>query len=137
MKAFLMHKSRDFDLQQELPPNEGALIQDLELGTLFDAMALGDAFLFEVAKIAILSGLTNDPGTILYRQNILKDCLKNPFIVTEIYHIAVSGIERQKKNFWSLFHTSPSGILHRSIDVLRMFITHLKRLRNIAERHAP
>jgi hypothetical protein len=116
VKAFLMHKSRDFDLQQELPPNEGALIQDLELGTLFDAMALGDAFLFEVAKIAILSGLTNDPGTILYRQNILKDCLKNPFIVTEIYHIAVSGIERQKKNSRASFiHLPPEYSIDRSM----------------------
>jgi hypothetical protein len=136
MKAFLMYKDQDFDLERPLPSNEGALVQDLELATLFNAMALGDKFLFEVAKAAILSGLTNDPGTILYRQNILKDCLKNPFIVTEIYHIAIGAIERQRKNYWSLLHTYPSGILHRSIDLLRMFITHLKRLRNIADQHA-
>jgi DNA mismatch repair ATPase MutS len=136
MKAFLMYTDQDFDLERKLPSNEGALVQDLELDTLFNAMALGDTFLFEVAKAAILSGLTNDPSTILYRQNILKDCLKNPFIVTEIYHIAVGAIERQKKNFWSYLHTYPSGILHRSIDVLRMFITYLKRLRNIADQHA-
>ena len=34
MKAFLMYRDRDFDLQQEFPPHEEALTQDLELDTL-------------------------------------------------------------------------------------------------------
>jgi DNA mismatch repair ATPase MutS len=135
MKAFLMYKDQDFDLKRPSPSNEGALMQDLELATLLNAMALGDTFVFEVAKAAILSGLTNDPGTILYRQDILKDCLKNPFIVTEIYNIAVGALTRERKNFWSMINTYPSGILHRSIDVLRMLMTQLKRLRNIADQH--
>jgi hypothetical protein len=42
MKAFLMHKDRDFDRKQALPPNEPALSQDLELNTLLNAMARGD-----------------------------------------------------------------------------------------------
>ena len=57
MKTFLMHKDQDFDLQRKLPPNEQALTQDLELNTLFNAMALGDTFVFAVAKSAVLSGL--------------------------------------------------------------------------------
>ena len=137
MKAFLMFKDQDFELKRPLPSNEGALMQDLALATLFDAMALGDKFLFEVAKAAILTSLTNDPRTILYRQNILKDCLRNPFIVTEIYNIAVGALTRERKNFWSMINTYPSGILHRSIDVLRMLMTQLKRLRNIADQHTP
>lgn len=67
MKAFLMYKDQDFDLQRKLPSNEQALTQDLELNTLFNAMTLGDQFLFEVAKKAVLSGLNNDLDTILYR----------------------------------------------------------------------
>ncbi len=35
MKAFLMFKDRDFDLKHPLPPNAPALVQDLELETLF------------------------------------------------------------------------------------------------------
>lgn len=56
MKAFLMFRERDFDLQGPLPPNEQALTQDLELTRLFQAMAEGDKFLFEVARVAVLSG---------------------------------------------------------------------------------
>ena len=93
--------------------------------------------MFEVAKAAILTGLTNDPGTILYRQDILKDCLKNPFIVREIYHIAVGALERKRRDYWTLIHDYPSAILHNSIEVLRMLMTQLKRLRNIADQHTP
>jgi DNA mismatch repair ATPase MutS len=137
MKAFLMYKDQDFDLKPPLPSNAGALMQDLELATLLNAMAFGDTFLGEVAKAAILTSLGNDPGTILYRQDILKDCLKNPFIVTEIYHIAVGALERRRRDFWTLIHDYPSAILHNSIDVLRMLMTQLKRLRNIADQHTP
>jgi hypothetical protein len=40
------------------------LTKDLELDTLFDAMALGDAFLLKVAKKAVLAGL-HEPEAIL------------------------------------------------------------------------
>ena len=73
MKAYLMYKDKDFDISQKLPSNEQALIQDLELNTLFDSMAAGDKFLFEVAKKTVLTGLNNGIETIKYRQNILKD----------------------------------------------------------------
>src|SRR5262249_1714575 len=84
MKAFLMYSDRDFDpqrilahrakeirreqgpnLERLLPWNEQALRQDLGLDILFNAMAAGDDFLFEVAKVAVLSSVT-DVDTIRY-----------------------------------------------------------------------
>ena len=135
MKAFLMYQDRDFDLQRKLPSNEQALTQDLELNTLFNAMALGDKFLFEVAKKAVLSSL-NDLDTILYRQNILKDCLNNASIVRDIYTIAVESIESEKKNYLGLLSKYPDTLLRRSIEVLQMFVGMLKKLKNIADEHA-
>lgn len=137
MKAFLMYKGRNFDLEQELPWNEQALTQDLELNTLFNAMALGDEFLFEVSKAAVLSGLNNDLETMLYRQNILKDCLKNPLLIKELYGIAVEAIESRKRHY---FHYSicrtPSAILRSAVEVMQVFVGLLKRLRGIADEHA-
>ena len=135
MKAFLMYKDQDFDLQRQLPSNEQALTQDLEFNTLFNAMALGDDFLFEVAKKAVLSGL-NDLDTILYRQHILKDCLKNPSVVRDIYDIAVELIESLKKHYWSIFSRYPSSILSNSIELWQIFVDILKKLRTITDEHS-
>ena len=93
MKALLMHPDRDFTLPQrlmrrdryrdaepqpEFSPHEQALMQDLELGVLLHAMAGQEEFLWGVAQKALLSGMQNDIATILYRQENVKDCLKNP-----------------------------------------------------------
>jgi DNA mismatch repair ATPase MutS len=135
MKTFLMYKDRDFDLRRKLPSNEEAVIQDVELNTLFSAMANGDSFVLAVAKCAVLSGVNNGPNTILYRQNILKDCLKNPLIVKDLYNISLEGIESERK-VWRFLTDYPSGILERSIQVLQMLVTALGKIRNVADEHA-
>lgn len=135
MKVFLTHRNQDFDLQRESLWNEESLTQDLELNMLFNAMARGDKFLLKVAKKAVLSGL-NDPGTILYRQNILKDCLINPSIVGDIYAIAVEAIENKKKHYYGFYSRYPGSILSGAIEMLQMFEGLLKKLKDIAEKHA-
>lgn len=136
MKAFLMHREQDFDLQRALPPNAEALAQDLELNTLFAAMARDDKFLFDIAAKAILSSL-KDPGAIVYRQHVLADCLAHSSVVREISAIAVEAIQGEKRGFWGLLSSSsPSMILSRSIEVLQFFVGMLKRLRRIADEHA-
>ena len=135
MKAFLMYRDRDLDLQQALPSQAEALIQDLELSPLFASMARGDAFLFEVARKVILSSVT-DLATIRYRQHILQDCLQHSSIIREMYALAVEAIESERKNFWGLLSKYPTMILHRSVEVLEMFVGKLTALRTIAVEHA-
>jgi DNA mismatch repair ATPase MutS len=134
MKAFLLYPNQDFDLQQPLPVQAPALTQDLELGTLFAAMAHGDPFVLEVVKKVILSSLT-DLDIIQYRQQIVQDCLKNPAIVREIYLLAGEAIAREKK-VWGIFRDYPSGILYRAVEVLEILVDVLKKLRQVADSHA-
>jgi DNA mismatch repair ATPase MutS len=135
MKAFLMYKDQDFDLQRKLPWNEQALVQDLELNTLFNAMGLEDQLLFETAKKALLSSVS-DPDAILYRQNILKDCLNNPSLIRNIYAVIVEALEEKKRHFWGFYSKYPAGILSGSIEMLQAYMGILRKLRAIADEQA-
>ncbi|MHB1376340.1 MAG: MutS-related protein [Candidatus Humimicrobiaceae bacterium] len=136
MKVFLMYKDRDFDPEVKLPTNEKSLTQDLELNTLFNAMALGDSFLFDAARKVVLSSL-NDPKTILYRQNILKDCIKNSAVIRSIYDITIETIEIRRKNYLGgMFSNHPSSVLYGSAQLMQLFEKMLKKIKNIADEHA-
>ncbi len=135
MKAFLMYRDKDVGPEQELPSNEDALTQDLELETLLRAMAAGDQFLWDTARRAVLCSLT-DPAEITYRQEILADCLEHPDVVRDMYQIALDAILGEKRVFSGLFRDSPETILYRSRQVLELFIGQLRKLRQVADTHA-
>ena len=136
MQVHLLYKDRIFDPKQPLPWNAQDLVQDLELETLFKTMSRGNDFLLEVVKCVVLTGMSNSLETIGYRQGILKDCLKNPTIVKEIYSFAVETVDKEKNNYWGIFSKYPDSILYRSVEVLQMFVVALKKLRAIADEHA-
>lgn len=131
MKAHLMFPDRDFDLKQDLPPLASALVQDLELTTLFAAMSGGDKFLAEVIPKAVLIG-SADPATLLYPQAILRDCLSQEPLFRQIYALVVEAIESERKEYLGITYRYPNGILHRSVGVLEMLVGMLRRLRDIA-----
>jgi MutS domain V len=132
----MSYRDGDVDWRRELPAHERALIQDLELDTLLHAMAGDDEFLLEVARKALLSALRNGADTILYRQEILKDCLQNPAVIWGLYNLALEAIERTRKYGWGITSRYPSSILYSSTDLLEMLVAMLRRLRGIAEEHA-
>jgi hypothetical protein len=133
MKVFLLFKDHDFDPAQKLPWTEVTLIPDLALDTLFSNMANRDEFLFSVAKSVILGSLGNDPDTILYRQSILNDCLRNPAVLRGLYALAVEGTQCERRCTWGIFSKYPAGILGRAIELLQYLIEVLKKLRTLAE----
>ena len=135
MKVFLMYPDRDFDPEQPLPWNDEALIQDLELEVIFKTMAQKDPFLYQAARTGLLSSLT-DPGLIRYRQDILQDCLRNQDIVREIYRLPIESEEKKRKYWMGVFSRFPGGILSSAVEMMKMFMTLLQRLRRIADARA-
>lgn len=135
MKAYLMLKDQDFDPQAPIPANTPDLVHDLELNVLFNAMALGDKFLYDVSKSALLLSL-EDIDTILYRQEILKDCLKHPAVIREIYQIPIEAIERQHHSWLGIFTHSPGGVLSGAVELMSMFVILLRKLKRIADENA-
>ena len=129
------HRDRDVD-PRPLPPHESALVQDLELDTLVRAMAGPDGFLFEVARHALLSGVTNDVETILYRQGIVGDCLRNSAAIRGIYALAVGVLEASRKHLISSTTRYPASTLYQSIEALEMLAVMLRKVRDIANLQA-
>ncbi|HEY7622244.1 MAG TPA: hypothetical protein VH834_20910 [Solirubrobacteraceae bacterium] len=116
--------------------SEDVLAQDLELDTLWSAMAAGDEFLFETAKRVLLSSLS-DPDAIVYRQRVLADCLEQPAIVRQLYELAIEALGNERTAGGGLWHGDrPNTILYRSVRVLNLHVDVLKRLRRIADEHA-
>lgn len=135
MKVYLMYPDRDFDPQQALPAQAEALIQDLELDTLFEAMAAGNKFLGEIARKAVLIGL-REPAEIEYRQAILRDCLKNPTLVRALYQLPITAAEYKRQRWLGIFSRYPIGILSSAREMLQMFLDLLQVLSHMAVEHA-
>jgi DNA mismatch repair ATPase MutS len=136
VKAHLLYRDHDFDLERPLPWNEVALVKDLSLSTLFAAMARGDQLVSEVSKRVILLGFDNGLETIRYRQSVLQDCLNQPFVVRELYAVAVDAMEKQKRHYLGIFARYPDSVLRHSIELMETFLSMLKTLRKITDSHA-
>jgi hypothetical protein len=154
MNVFLMARNGDFRLPDHLQPGRelipsnrprpqsedkaaAALVQDLALPVLYRAMGQGDTFLEAVALAALLEGVHGDIETILYRQAILRDCMANPAVVRELYAIAVAALQSEQKVHFGYFSKSPDMVLRRAVEVLQLFVAHLRQLRILADEHAP
>jgi hypothetical protein len=135
MKAFLLHADSDFDLTAELPAQEPALLQDLELETLLRAMAADDELIFDVAKRALLLSL-RDPDAIEYRQRVLAECLEHPEIVRELYSLAGEALKAAKRIWGSVLRDSPRSTLGTMVQKMEVFVDFLRRLRQMADEHA-
>ena len=137
MKVRLLQPGHDFDPEQMLSWQSQALEQDLGLDTLWRSMSGQDPFIFDVARKVLLSGQTTDLETVAYRQELVKDCLRNPAVVRQLYDLTVEAIDKKKKKFYfGFFSRFPGGILQDAIEVMGTFMASLKSLRALAEAHA-
>lgn len=135
MKVLLMYPDKDLILKEDSIFNEAILIQDLELKTVFNAMALQDKFLFDVIKKTMLFEPISKEN-IMYRQSILKDCIAHPKVIREIYHLPID-IEKEKRKQWiGIYSKQPSTILFDSVQALAIYFRSFKKLRNIMDKNS-
>ncbi len=135
MKVLLMHRDTDFDYGRALDEEVDDLVADLELETLFAAMAGKDPFLFEVSRRAVLQGL-GDPAAIRYRQQVLIDAISHPTLIRELYELSGEAIEAERKVWRFIFQDMPTSLLSRSTEVMKQFVPFLARVRELVEAHA-
>jgi len=136
MKVRLLYRQQDFINDHELPWQSKQLVQDLELPTLFTAMAGKDDYIYDLVKSVILKSLKSDTDSIIYRQNILKDCLRNPDIVKSIYQISVQALEDKKGHYYGIFNKYPKSKMSDSVDILLYFEAKLDELSNLCSTYS-
>lgn len=130
------YQSQNFDPHADLPRNEEALVKDLELNTLFIAMAGDDDCIFEVARKVLLASVKGDLDTIVYRQELLQDSLNRPAIVRELYAVAVEAAEKEKQHYLGGLAQHPDYVLRWSIVLLETLLGLVMQLRRLADSHA-
>lgn len=137
MKVRLLHPEHDPDLAPRLPWQLQDLVdKDLELPRVYRAMAADDEFLFETAK-KVVPLTVIDPDVIVYRQQVLSDCLANRGVVRQMYGVAVDGVEVRRKVFLGgLMSRNPEAILRRSVRILELLAINLRQLRGLCDEHA-
>ncbi len=126
-----MNRDDDFDMKAEEPPNSQLLGQDLELDTIYAAMARGDEFLYDVAKKALLLGLA-DTRAIVYRQQALADVLRNPETAKSVYSLALEAVGGRRR-IWAWHSDYVDSVLRSSVETLELFFDVLKRLRQVVD----
>jgi MutS domain V len=139
MKVRLLHPDLDLDLTPRFPWRLSVLTdEDLELGRLYEAMAAGDAFLLDTAK-KVVPLTVIEPDVIVYRQQVLADCLANRTVVQQMYDIvsAVEGIELRHKVFLGGLGSRDAALmLRRSIRILELLTASLRQLRSLLDKYA-
>jgi hypothetical protein len=137
MKVRLLHPERDLNLQTPIAWQlRGLTDDDLELPRVYQTMAAGDAFVLDTAK-KVISLPVIEPEVIVYRQNVLADCLANRSVVQQIYDVAVDAVDVRRKVFLGgLMSRNPEAILRRSVRILELLNENLKQLRSLCDQHA-
>jgi hypothetical protein len=134
VKARLLYADRDFDWEAALQPGHEDLIQDLELGTLLQAMAAGDKLLYEASAKVLLTCL-DDPEAIRYRQRVLADCLAHPEVIRQMHAIAAGALE-DKRHLWGGYggsYQNASSNLSGAVSHLEAYVARLRQLRQVAD----
>ena len=138
MKVHLLYPDRDFDWAAGPPPGHEDLTQDLELGTLLEAMADGDKFLHEVSTKVLLTCL-DDPEAIRYRQQVLADCLAHPEVIRDMYAVAAGALEDRRRMWLGSYggsYQNASSNLSGAVSHLEAYVARLRQLRQIADGNA-
>jgi len=117
--------------------NEDTLIQDLNLHFLFTEMAQDNSTLYDIVKSVVLNSLSN-PDIILYRQEIVKDGIKNPEAIRDLFAIAADAMreaayykEFTQPNYARVVPVSVRVL--KAVGLLEILVDKLEKLKNLTE----
>ncbi len=133
MNTYLMYRDKSLDVPESFPYTRELLLNDLELNVLLDNMAQGDEDMRKACRAALLQPLTRKED-ILYRQEILKELIREPEFAREVYSIAVDMIHRRRtEHVW--LQSQMNALFRGAVGILRMTTEGMRKLRLLAEKY--
>ncbi|WP_373483238.1 DNA mismatch repair protein MutS [Acetobacterium sp.] len=135
MNVYLMHQDRNFSINETITQDQKTLTRDLGIEGILEVMANQDPIIYDICNQALFLSL-NDPDAILYRQAILKDCIKNPKIIRTMYELVTELLVKKKEWFWSFTSSYRSSNLSGSVNLLKFFIKYFICFKEIADNEA-
>lgn len=131
MKAYLMFKDKNFIVSKDGMFNYEVTLRDLEIQEVLNIMSIKDEFISAVCKASLANPLF-DLDTINYRQEVLRDCIKNTTITRKLYSICEDIENKIKKYLFGLRSTNLRNTYFTSLDYLSWYLEGLKELHDIA-----
>ena len=134
LSPHLLYFNKEFDSTQSPPPNSNEIIEDLGLNVIFESMARGDKKVKEVSEKVVLDSMT-EVAEIKYRQEVIRDALRNKSTVRDIFSILTVATERARKDLFWFSRSNTEFSLHQSVSIMEFYVSVLEGLREVAETH--
>lgn len=132
MKAHLMFIDKDFHSEAEAYYDRDNLLSDLELKEILSVMADDDKTIAASCLQALLSPLQS-AREIQYRQEVLKDAIRNPKTVRKLYDICV-GTEKKRCDSWYWLSSKYlASTFSSAVELLNLYMSMLAELRHTAD----
>ena len=106
--------------------------RDLNLGPIVKAMGSGNSYISEIC-LKVLNSPLQTREEILYRQEIMKDCIRDPQTIETVYRLCEEA-EEKRKNTWCRL-TSPhlTTVYSSAEDLLKIYMEALSAIRKTLE----
>lgn len=132
MKVNLMFRHRDFDIKAKLCFGKDVLTSDLGLERVLSNMARGDKIIYDACSTALFCPLQTI-DEICYRQENLRDALRNPDTVRKLYEITVETEKKRRSSWHWLSSAYLSSTFSSAVELLKIYTEMLMELRLVAD----
>ncbi|MEM0167462.1 MAG: hypothetical protein QW515_02370, partial [Thermoplasmatales archaeon] len=132
LSPHLLYRSSDLELDQKLTQRWVAIFSDIGMNLIIERMAMGDERVKGVCERVLAIGLSN-LDDIKYRQDVIRDGIKNKDTIRKLYTKLNDTIDKARKQLFWLGSSSPEYSLYESISILKFYVSFLSYLREIAE----
>lgn len=114
-----MFRDKDFDMNAEPCFGKDTLIADLELERILTSMARDDKTIYSSCVAALFCPLQS-MDEVEYRQENLRDTLKNPDTVRQLYEITIETEKRRRSSWHWLTSAYLSSTFSSAVELLRI-----------------